>query len=182
LHAADLKGIIMPSDTQGAGAPAKDPPAEARHPLDDLIAALLFIVIGTGALIIASDYRFGTLHRMGPGLFPIMVGGLLTAIGVALTIQSIVAWRKRGADEAPPILPSFATMRALVFVMASLLAFAVLIRPAGLFIATAVLVFISTRAEPGHGVVRSLILSLALAVVAAAVFVLGIGLPIPLWP
>src|SRR5690606_41689971 len=98
----------MPSDTHGAMPPAKDPPAEAGHPLEDLIAALLFIVIGTGALIIASDYRIGTLHRMGPGLFPIMVGGLLSAIGVALTIQSYMTGHKPGADEAPPLLPSFA--------------------------------------------------------------------------
>lgn len=163
-----------------------DPKAKAGpegHPLEDVVAAAIFIVIGVVAFYLAQDYRTGTLHRMGPGLFPLLISGSLTVIGIALGIQSLAAWRKRDtSDDAPSLIPGFATMRALFFVMLSLLAFAVLVRPAGLFIATASLVFISTRAEPGRSVVRSLFLAFVIACISAAIFVYGIGLPMPLWP
>lgn len=153
------------------------------HPLEDVVTAAIFIVVGAVAFFIALDYRTGSLHRMGPGLFPLMVSAILTLIGVALGIQSLAALRKREvAKDAPSLIPGFATIRALLFVMLSLLAFAVLVRPAGLFIATAALVFISTRAEPGRSAVRSLLLSVVVASISAVIFVYGIGLPIPLWP
>lgn len=163
-----------------------DPKAKAApegHPLEDVVTAAIFIVIGVVAFYLALDYRAGTLHRMGPGLFPLMVSGILTVIGIALGIQSLAALRRReAANDAPSLIPGFATVRALLFVMLSLLAFAVLVRPAGLFIATATLVFLSTRAEPGRSAVRSLFLSVVVASIAAVIFVYGIGLPIPLWP
>lgn len=153
------------------------------HPLEDVITAAIFIVVGAIAFWLATDYRTGTLHRMGPGLFPLLVSGLLTVIGLALGVQSLAALRKREvASDAPSLIPGFATIRALLFVMLSLLAFGVLVRPTGLFIATAALVFISTRAEPGRSVVRSLLLAFVIACIAAVIFVYGIGLPIPLWP
>jgi hypothetical protein len=160
----------------GSG-PGEDP--KTAYPFEDLVSAGLFILLGLGALIIALEYPTGTMRRMGPGVFPLLVSGLLTTVGVALAVQTLVSGRLK---TIPPLRPKFETIRALFFVMASLLAFALLIRPAGLFAATAVQVFISTRAEPGRGVVGSVILSLVLAVVAVVIFVYGIGLPIRVWP
>ncbi|MDP2411804.1 MAG: tripartite tricarboxylate transporter TctB family protein [Pseudolabrys sp.] len=146
---------------------------------ENLISAILFVAIGTAAMIIATDYPIGSLRRMGPGLFPLLLGGLLTAVGIGLAVQSLLRfslpWSFLG-------LPALATLRAMFFVMLALAAFAVLIRPAGLFPATAIMVFISTRAEPGHGIVSALVLSFVLAVTTALIFVYGIGLPIRLWP
>jgi hypothetical protein len=162
--------------TQGA-APDVDP--ATAYPFEDLMAALLFMVIGIGAFVIALDYPTGTLRRMGPGVFPLLVSGLMIAIGAALALQTLLSGRLK---SIPSIRPKFETVRALFFVMASLLAFALLVRPAGLFIATAVQVFIATRAEPGRALIGSIILSLSLAVIAAVIFVYGVGLHIPLWP
>ncbi len=171
----------MPVPDQSSG--PVDDEAEAGHPVEDLAAAIIFIVVAAGAFVIALDYPIGTLHRMGPGMFPLLISGLLTAIGVGLVVQSLVAWRLRAVSSVvPELVPNLVTVRALFVVMVSLLAFAVLVRPAGLFIATGVLAFIATRTEPGRGVVGSLILSLALSCITAAIFVYGIGVPIPLWP
>jgi hypothetical protein len=95
----------------------------------------------------------------------------------------MVAWRLRRVSGAKPgLLPDFAAVRALLFTMVSLLAFAMLVRPAGMLIAIAVLVFIATRAQPGRPIVGSLILSASVSILCAVIFVYGIGLPISLWP
>jgi putative tricarboxylic transport membrane protein len=64
----------------------------------------------------------------------------------------------------------------------SLIAFALLIRPAGLFIATAALALVARQAERGASLVRSVVLALALATLSAAIFVYAIGLPFRVWP
>ena len=155
------------------------PDPKTAYPFEDLMAALLFVVIGLGAFVIALDYEVGSLRRLGPGVFPLLVSGLLVVIGVGLAIQVFLSGKFKGY---PSLRPRFETVRALFFVMASLLAFALLVRPAGLFIATAMQVFIVTRAEPGRPLLGSIVLALSLAVIAAAIFVYGVGLPIPLWP
>ncbi len=156
---------------------------DAAQFFEDLATAVIFILIGAGAFAIALSYPIGTLHRMGPGMFPLLISGLITFVGIGLAAQTMLA--KRGATNqamAPTLTPSLTAIRALFFVMLALLAFAILVRPAGLFLATSILAFISTRAEPGRGVLGSITLSLTLSCLSAAIFVYGIGLPIPLWP
>lgn len=152
---------------------------KTAYPFEDLMAAALFVVIGLVAFVIALDYEIGTVRRLGPGVFPLLTSGLLTLIGVGLAVQVFLSGR---LASLPSLKPRFETLRALFFVMASLLAFALLVRPAGLFIATAVQVFIVPRAEPGRPILGSIALALALAVIAAVIFIYGVGLPIPLWP
>lgn len=156
---------------------------DAGHPVEDLIAAAIFIVLGVGAFVMALDYRTGTMHRMGPGIFPLLVSGLMAVFGAALGVQALVAWRLRRASGAKAgLLPDMAAMRALILTMVSLVAFALLIRTAGMMIAITAMAFIATRAQPGRPILSSLILSASLAVICAAIFVYGIGIPISLWP
>lgn len=157
--------------------------ADAGSPIEDLVAAGIFIAIGVGAFVIALDYRTGTLHRMGPGIFPLIVSGLMVLLGVALGVQGLTAWRlHRNAGGKSGLIPDFPAVRALLLTMLSLLAFAMLIRPAGMLIAITVMAFIATRAQPGRPIVSSLILSISLSCICALIFVYGIGLPISLWP
>jgi hypothetical protein len=156
---------------------------EAGHPVEDLVSAAIFIVLGVGAFIMALDYRTGTLHRMGPGIFPLLVSGLMAVLGAALGVQAVVAWRLRRASGANTgLVPDLAAMRALILTMVSLVAFALLIRTAGMMIAITAMAFIATRAQPGRPILSSLILSASLAVICAVIFVYGIGIPISLWP
>jgi hypothetical protein len=174
-----VHGATTAPGKEDVGAEEKD---EVPHPVEDLISGAIFMVVGVGAFIMAMSYPTGSMHRMGPGLFPLLVSGLMAVIGAALALQAVAAWRLRSISDAPALIPNFATVRALGFVMLSLLTFALLIRPAGLIIAISLLAFICTRAEPGRPIVGSIILSLFLACLVAVIFVYGIGLPIPLWP
>ena len=55
----------------------------------DLISGLMFIVIGIGAIAIASNYTLGTAARMGPGYFPRILGILMIALGAILALRSL---------------------------------------------------------------------------------------------
>ena len=48
----------------------------------DIWAGLLLIAIGMGATAIARNYPFGNALRMGPGYFPVVLGGLLVVFGL----------------------------------------------------------------------------------------------------
>ena len=50
----------------------------------DFWAGLLFVGIAALFIALASQYRFGEAHRMGPGYFPIMVGALLAILGAVV--------------------------------------------------------------------------------------------------
>ena len=72
--------------------------------------------------------------------------------------------------------------RSLFLVLSATVAFGYLLRPLGLVIATAVLVFVSAYGGHEFRVKEVTILFAMLAVFSALVFVWGLTLPIPLWP
>ena len=47
----------------------------------DFWAGLIFIAIGGGFVLLAQQYRLGDMHRMGPAMFPTLVGALLAVLG-----------------------------------------------------------------------------------------------------
>jgi len=146
----------------------------------DLVSGLMFTGIGILALVVGSDYPLGELRRMGPGMLPTLVAWLLTATGVALSVQGVFVGgdRERTGIDAP----GFGAVRAALFVLLALLVFALLIRPAGMFLAVVALVLVSTRAERGYPVLTAIILALAMAVLSVLIFVYGLGLPFKVWP
>jgi hypothetical protein len=137
----------------------------------DVWAGLLLIVIGAAAILIARDYPFGTALRMGPGFFPIMLGGLLIAFGLAILAVGL----RRGESMAGSWSP-----RALIILPLSLVLFGVLMEYAGFVPAMLVLIFGSATASTEFRFVEVLLFSLGLTALSAAVFVWALGLPYPL--
>jgi hypothetical protein len=137
----------------------------------DVWAGLLLIVIGAAAILIARDYPFGTALRMGPGFFPIMLGGLLIVFGLAILAVGL----RRGESMAGSWSP-----RALIILPLSLVLFGVLMEYAGFVPAMLVLIFGSATASTEFRFVEVLLFSLGLTALSAAVFVWALGLPYPL--
>ena len=50
----------------------------------DFWAGMMLIGIGAAAMLIAREYRFGSALRMGPGFFPVILGGILIVFGVCI--------------------------------------------------------------------------------------------------
>jgi hypothetical protein len=47
----------------------------------DFWSGLIFVVLGAAFVALALQYRLGDMHRIGPGLFPTLVGSLLVGLG-----------------------------------------------------------------------------------------------------
>ncbi len=145
---------------------------QIRHP-KDFYAGLIFIVVGVAALLIGRDYSLGTTTRMGPGYFPALLGGLLTLLGLIISLRSLLSDGPAVGDIG---------FRPLVLILASMLAFAGLLEPAGLVIATAALIAIGCLGSVESRARDVIVLSIALIAVALGLFVYGLGLPMKIWP
>ena len=145
---------------------------QIRNP-KDFYAGLIFIVVGVAALLIGRDYSLGTTTRMGPGYFPALLGGLLTLLGLIISLRSLLS-------DGPAV--GQIGFRPLVLILASMLAFAGLLEPAGLVIATAALIAIGCLGSVESRARDVIVLSIALIAVALGLFVYGLGLPMKIWP
>jgi len=50
----------------------------------DYYAGALMLLLGVGAAVTGSGYKFGSLARMGPGFMPVMLGVLLAFLGLLI--------------------------------------------------------------------------------------------------
>jgi Tripartite tricarboxylate transporter TctB family len=139
----------------------------------DFWAGLIFVAIAGGFVLLAQEYRLGDMHRMGPALFPTLVGALLAALGALIALRAF-------ALDGPPV-PRFEARPILVSLLAIVL-FAIALQWVGLVAAVAVVVLIGANATRDVRLLDVLALAAVMVVFSVAVFVWLLGLPLPLWP
>jgi len=140
----------------------------------DFWAGLMFVGFGLFFVVVAlMNYQMGSAVRMGPAYFPVLLGGLLAILGLVVLISSVV-------EDGPPVAKFH--FRPLLFIAASSLAFAYLLKPLGLVLASAALVFISAYGGHEFKFKEVAIMSAVLIVFAVLVFVKGLTLPFPICP
>jgi putative tricarboxylic transport membrane protein len=136
----------------------------------DFWAGLIFITIGGGFVLLAQQYRLGDMHRMGPAMFPTLVGALLAVLGAIIALRSF-------AFEGEPV-PRF-YLRPIGVSLLGIVLFGVALQWLGLIAAVAVLVLVAARdVRP----LENLALAAVMILFSVAVFVWLLGLPLPLWP
>jgi len=80
----------------------------------DFWAGLMFISFGLFTVVWSlTHYQMGTAVRMGPGYFPVMLGGLLAVLGAAVFAESLLS--RPSADSTPLKLP-FNIVDLVVFI------------------------------------------------------------------
>ena len=124
-------------------------------------------------MVLARQYRFGTPARMGPGFFPTILGGILAALGLSLSIPAFV----RSGDPLPRL-----GLRPLLTILAAIIVFALLLQPLGFVLAAIILVLLTAFADPELRPVETAGLALVLTAFSVGIFVLLLGLPLNLWP
>ena len=131
-------------------------------------------VIAFGLYVIheATTMRIGTMARIGPGFFPIMLGVVMTGLGVLALFER--PQTGRGAFPG----------RGLICATLALLAFALMIRSAGLLPAVSALVLLMALGQPQPRPLGVIATILALSAIGYFLFILGLRLPIELivWP
>lgn len=139
----------------------------------DFIAGLFYIVIASIFLWIGRDYKLGVASRMGPGYFPLVLGWILFGFGIISVIRSFF---KEGA--------AFGSIawKPLGLLTLALIAFALLITPAGLIIALPILVILSAFASKKSVYnINSLLILIGLTLFCIIVFVKALGVPLPIF-
>jgi hypothetical protein len=139
----------------------------------DFWAGLLFIALAAGFMLLARQYNLGNMHRMGPALFPILVGALLVALGAIIAARSFVI-------DGPPVPRLYA--RPIGISLFAIVLFGIALQRFGLVAAITLVVLVGALAARESRALETVGLALALIVFSAAVFVWLLGLPIPLWP
>lgn len=122
---------------------------------------------------LVAGYKMGSSVRMGPAYFPVVLGGMLAVLGLLVLLDSLV--------ETGPKVAKF-HFRPLFFVAVSSLAFAYLLKPLGLVLASVVLVFISAYGGHEFKWKEVAIMSVVLVIFSVLVFVKGLSLPFPVCP
>jgi putative tricarboxylic transport membrane protein len=139
----------------------------------DFWAGLIFVAIGGAFILLAQPYRLGDMHRMGPGMFPTLVGALLVLLGAVIAGRAFVL-----DGEAVPRLHA----RPLGISLLAIVLFGMALQWLGLIAAVAVLVIVGAYAARDVRPLENLALAAVMVVFSVAVFVWLLGLPLPLWP
>jgi len=142
----------------------------------DQAAVVALVTGGTATLVASAQYELGTLQHLGPGAFPLLIGLVLTTLGVASLVSGRHAVAHPNASRVGLGVPRAAAIFAAVF------AFALLIDGAGLFVAAPALVLIASLGRRDVMYREALLLAIVLTVAAVMVFVWALGLPLRLWP
>lgn len=143
---------------------------QLRNP-KDFWTGIIYIVVGALFLFIARDYRLGTALKMGPAYFPVILSVLLILIGGISLTRSFL----RPGSPIGGISP-----KSLLIVVASVVLFGLLIRPAGLIVALPLLVIGSAAASSRFEWRYALGLAAGLLLFCWLVFLKALGVPIPL--
>ena len=141
----------------------------------DFWSGLMFAAFGLGFVVFARQYDMGTAARMGPAFFPTMLGGLLLVIGAIVTIKSMSARAEEHSVDKFHFKP-------LLLVLGAVVAFGLLLRPAGMLVALTALVFISSLGGDEFRLRDVLLLTVGMAILVLAVFIYGLGMTIPVLP
>jgi hypothetical protein len=140
----------------------------------DFWAGVMFIGVGGFFMIWAlTHYQMGTAVRMGPAYFPAVLGGLLAFLGLLVFIESFAM--------AGPKVPEM-KFRPLILISSACVVYGYAMKPLGLILSTALLVFIAAFGGHEFKWKEVTILYVVLIVFSLLVFVKGLTLPFPICP
>lgn len=141
----------------------------------DIVGGLVLTVFGLWVAWYANEYYdLGRFRRMGPGMFPVLLGLVLAAFGVMIALPAFFRSGRR-----PDI-----RVWTPIFVTAGVAGFALTIKPFGLIPAIIAVTVISSLAELRVRPVSLALLCAALSLISFLIFRVALGLPMPMfrWP
>lgn len=136
------------------------------------IFAFFFLVFSIATGFHAwKNMTVGTASQMGPGFFPLMLSIVLGALSIIVVLTESDG---PGRLKLPP-------PKALILILIAPVIFAFSIRPLGLVVTVAVVVFVASLASRLARLQDSLLLAGGLSIFCTIVFYYLLSLPIPLW-
>ncbi len=150
----------------------------------DFWAGLMFMAIGIAFAWGATNYTIGEGARMGPGYFPLMLGILLTLIGLFIVFEAMVV----ETEDGEPI--GKWAWKPLFFIIAANVIFGICIGglpriglpQLGLIVGIYALTFVAALAGEEFKPKEVAILATVLAVLSYVAFIVLLKLQFPVWP
>jgi hypothetical protein len=145
----------------------------------DFWCGVFFVALGAAAMYLARNYAMGTALDMGPGYFPIWLGGIMICLGVALAGLSF--GREERDPEAPESLREWG-LRPWFVLPASLAVYALLMdAEVGFVPSLFVLIVGCAAAHKDVNWRETILLAVFVTAGAVAIFSYGLGAPYPLF-
>ena len=141
----------------------------------DLWAGVMFFAFGMLFVVLSREYHVGTAAKMGPGYFPLMLGGLLAILGLIIFLGAFA--RGNAELRIDPV-----GWRELGLVLGSVALFGFLLPSFGIVVALVALIGVSALASHDFSLRDTLIATVVLVLFSYLVFVKGLELQFPLWP
>ncbi len=146
---------------------------DMRRALKDVLAGVAFIGFGLAFAVGATGYDIGTPLRMGPGYFPLVLGGLLVVLAAVIIAKGFIAGE--GADIGP--IP----WKAIGLIIGALLFFGATIRGLGVVPSVFVTALLAGFSGRRPGAVAPLVIGVGLTVISVLVFIVALQLRLPLF-
>ena len=195
---------MTPSEVPDPGLTKPPPPdrSAGRDPRPDLLAGGTFVTVGLAFVVASSRYELGSALQMGPGYYPLVLGGLLVALGVGVAVEGLFRRRNPGeaavrdstrapvpgddaggddadsddtdGDERGPV-----PWMSMALVVAAIVAFALGVRELGLVPALLIATFLAALAGRRNAVWAAGV-AVGLTVLCVLIFVVALQLRLPL--
>ena len=140
--------------------------------LRDFVAGAIFVAFGLAFGIAAYSYDLGTAIRMGPGYFPLLLGGLLTLLGIAVMVEGAMAGE--GAELGP------VAWRAVVLIVAAIFFFGFTVRGLGLVPTLLIVSLATSLASRRTTPTVAVLIAVGLTALCVGVLAFALGLNPPL--
>jgi hypothetical protein len=143
-----------------------------QRDLKDILAGLVFVAFGLAFAVIASTYEIGSTLQMGPGYFPLALGGLLVLLGGVIAVKGFLAFESEAIGGI--------SWRAVALILGAVVFFGVTVRGLGLVPSILVTALMSSFASRRTGVIVGLLISVGLTILCILIFVVALRLRLPL--
>jgi len=141
----------------------------------DFWSGVMFVALGIGFALGATNYSMGTAARMGPGYFPFWLGVCLAVLGATVAIGALK--EKAEATEVERF-----DFRILFIIIGSVVFAGVVLNILGIYLTVFLLVVLSSLASHEFSWKVAVTTGIFLVVFVWLAFIKGLGLIFPLWP
>jgi len=138
----------------------------------DLLAGGIFVAFGLAFAGLSLTYEVGSPLNMGPGYFPLVLGGILALLGISTMVKGLLA----GQGEAIGTVP----WKAAGLLVVAIIFFGVTVRGLGLIPSLFVTTLLSAFAGHGTRVIPAVLIATGLTVMCVVIFVVALQLRLPL--
>mgnify|MGYP001436987385 CR=1 FL=1 len=142
----------------------------------DFWSGLMFLIVGVGFALGATNYSMGTSARPGAGYFPLGLGILTALIGAIILFKSLTI-ETEGGDPIGSI-----AWRPLSVIVLAIVVFAVLLPRLGMVLTIPILIAITSAAGDEFRWRGVIISAVVLTIFSWLIFIAGLKLTIPMWP